>query len=37
VPDARVSMIDACGHAPHIEKTGLVSDKIFAFLDRVQA
>ena len=37
VPAAHVSMIDACGHAPHIEKSGLVSDKVFAFLDRMQA
>jgi pimeloyl-ACP methyl ester carboxylesterase len=37
VPGAQVSLIEACGHVPQVEKCDLVADKISAFLDRVRA
>ncbi len=37
VAGAEVSMIDRCGHAPHIEQCDIVADKVLAFLDRVPA
>lgn len=37
VPGAQVTMIDACGHLPQVEKADLVADKVLAFLDRVPA
>ena len=36
VKGAQVTMIDAAGHLPHVEKAGLVADKVLAFLDRVR-
>ncbi len=37
VPGARVSIIEVCGHSPHVEQSDLVTDKIVAFLDGVHA
>ncbi len=37
VPGAAVSMIEACGHIPHLEKADPVADTVIAFLDRVRA
>jgi pimeloyl-ACP methyl ester carboxylesterase len=37
VPGAQVSMIEACGHSPHVEQSELAADKLIAFLDRVRA
>ena len=37
VPGARVSIIEACGHSPHVEQSDLVTDKIVTFLDGVHA
>jgi pimeloyl-ACP methyl ester carboxylesterase len=37
VPGAQVSMIEACGHSPHVEQSELAADKVIAFLDRVRA
>jgi len=36
VPGAQVSMVDACGHSPHMERADLIADKVLAFLDRVR-
>jgi pimeloyl-ACP methyl ester carboxylesterase len=36
VPGASVSMIEACGHIPQLEKAELVADTVLAFLDRVR-
>lgn len=35
VPGAVVSMIEACGHSPHIEKCDIVTEKVLGFLERV--
>ncbi|MGB7101868.1 MAG: alpha/beta fold hydrolase [Xanthobacteraceae bacterium] len=32
VPGAQVSMIEACGHSPHVERSDLCADKVLAFL-----
>ena len=37
VPGVEITMVEACGHAPHIEKSDLVTEKVLAFLDRVSA
>ncbi len=37
VPGAQVSIIEACGHSPHVEQSDLVADKIGAFLEGVRA
>lgn len=37
VAGAQVSLIEACGHVPQVEKPDLVAEKILAFLDRVRA
>jgi pimeloyl-ACP methyl ester carboxylesterase len=37
VPGAQVSMVEACGHSPHVEQAELVADKVIAFLDGVRA
>ena len=36
VTGAEVTVIDGCGHSPHIEKVDSVADKVLAFLDRVR-
>lgn len=36
VKGAEVTMIDGCGHSPHIEKVDRVAEKVLAFLDRVR-
>jgi pimeloyl-ACP methyl ester carboxylesterase len=35
VSGAEVTMIDACGHIPQVEKAPIVADKVIAFLERV--
>jgi pimeloyl-ACP methyl ester carboxylesterase len=35
VPGAQASIIEACGHSPHVEYAQLVADRVLAFLDRV--
>lgn len=37
VTGTQVTMIDAAGHLPHVEKAGAVADKVLAFIDRVPA
>jgi pimeloyl-ACP methyl ester carboxylesterase len=37
VPGAQVSVVEACGHSPHVERSELVADKVLGFLDRVRA
>ena len=37
VPGAQVSIIEACGHSPHVEQSDLVADKVGAFLEGVRA
>ncbi len=37
VKGAQVTVLEACGHSPHIEKAAPVTDKVLAFLDRVPA
>lgn len=37
VPGAEVTMIEACGHLPHLEQADLVADTVIAFLSRVRA
>jgi pimeloyl-ACP methyl ester carboxylesterase len=37
VGGAELTMIEACGHRPHVEKADLVAAKVLAFLDRVSA
>ena len=32
VPKAKVTMVEACGHSPHVEQVDLVNEKILAFL-----
>jgi pimeloyl-ACP methyl ester carboxylesterase len=34
VTGAQISMVEACGHSPHIEQCDLVTEKVIAFLDR---
>jgi pimeloyl-ACP methyl ester carboxylesterase len=34
VADVQISMVEACGHSPHIEQCDLVTEKVIAFLDR---
>ena len=35
VPGAEVSIIEACGHIPQVEKADTVADEVIAFLNRV--
>jgi pimeloyl-ACP methyl ester carboxylesterase len=37
VPGVRMSMIEACGHSPHVEHADLVADKVIAFLGSVRS
>jgi pimeloyl-ACP methyl ester carboxylesterase len=37
VPGAKVTMVETCGHSPHIERLDLVSKKILAFLAGARA
>jgi pimeloyl-ACP methyl ester carboxylesterase len=37
VSGAQVSMVEACGHSPHVEQSEPVAGKVIAFLDRVSA
>jgi pimeloyl-ACP methyl ester carboxylesterase len=37
VAGAQVTMVEACGHSPHVERSGTVGDKVIAFLDRARA
>jgi pimeloyl-ACP methyl ester carboxylesterase len=37
VAGVQVSMIEECGHSPHIEHCDAVTEKVLAFLDRVPA
>jgi pimeloyl-ACP methyl ester carboxylesterase len=37
VPGAKVSIIEACGHSPHIEHADRVADEVLAFLASVRA
>jgi len=37
LPSAKVSIIEACGHSPHIEHADLVGDEVLAFLAGVRA
>jgi pimeloyl-ACP methyl ester carboxylesterase len=34
---AQISMVEACGHSPHIEQCDLVTEKVIAFVDRAGA
>jgi len=34
IAGAQISMVEACGHSPHIEQCDLVTDKVISFLDR---
>jgi pimeloyl-ACP methyl ester carboxylesterase len=36
VPDARVTIIEACGHSPHVERWEPTADLVIAFLQRVR-
>ena len=36
LPNAKVSIIEACGHSPHIEHADQVADEVLAFLARVR-
>jgi pimeloyl-ACP methyl ester carboxylesterase len=33
LPDARLVMVDECGHLPHVEQPGIVARRILAFLE----
>ena len=35
LPDARLTMVEKCGHLPHVEQAALVSRRVIAFLDSV--
>ena len=37
LPEAKVSIIEACGHSPHIEHTDRVADAVLAFLSGARA
>jgi pimeloyl-ACP methyl ester carboxylesterase len=37
VAGAKVRVIEACGHSPHVEHPALVAEEVIAFLDRVRA
>lgn len=37
VPGVQVTMVEACGHSPHIEKVDQVTDAVLAFLARVRS
>ncbi len=37
VRGAQVTMIEACGHLPQVDKADAVADKVLAFLDRVRS
>jgi pimeloyl-ACP methyl ester carboxylesterase len=37
IAGAQLSVIEGCGHAPHVEKFDVVTEKVLAFLDRVSA
>ena len=37
VKGAQVTMVDACGHSPHIEKVDRVTDAVLTFLARVRS
>jgi pimeloyl-ACP methyl ester carboxylesterase len=37
VPDAKVTIVEACGHSPHIERLDPVTEKILGFLAGVRA
>jgi pimeloyl-ACP methyl ester carboxylesterase len=37
VSGAQLTMIEACGHRPHVEQADMVADKVIAFLARVPA
>jgi pimeloyl-ACP methyl ester carboxylesterase len=37
VAGAQITMIEACGHSPHVEQAEPVADQVIAFLDRVRA
>jgi pimeloyl-ACP methyl ester carboxylesterase len=34
VPGAQVTMIEACGHRPHVEQAERVADSVLAFIER---
>jgi pimeloyl-ACP methyl ester carboxylesterase len=34
VAGAHISMVEGCGHSPHIEQCDFVTAKVIAFLDR---
>jgi pimeloyl-ACP methyl ester carboxylesterase len=36
VPGAQVSMVEACGHSPHVERSDLIADQVLSFLDGVR-
>jgi pimeloyl-ACP methyl ester carboxylesterase len=37
VPGARVTVIEACGHLPHVERPAEMAETVAAFLDQVRA
>lgn len=37
VPGARVTVIEACGHLPHVEQPAETAEKVAAFLDQIRA
>jgi pimeloyl-ACP methyl ester carboxylesterase len=36
VGGAQITMIEACGHSPHIEQCDLVTDKVVSFIEQAQ-
>ena len=36
LPDARVVMVEGCGHLPHVEKGPLVARQVLDFLEGVR-
>jgi len=37
VSGAQITMVDECGHSPHIEQCDLVTDKVVSFIERAGA
>ena len=37
LPDARVVMVEGCGHLPHVEKAPLVARQVLDFLEGVRS
>jgi pimeloyl-ACP methyl ester carboxylesterase len=35
LPDARLVMVEECGHLPHVEKVDVIARRVCAFLEEV--